>query len=302
MNANTGEMTIMRTTKILSGVARTAAAGMVAVMLAGGVAAAEEEGGSPLHFPINHPKHEHWSFAGPFGHWDVGQLQRGLKIYKEVCSACHSMRLVPFRALEELGYSEEQVKAFAAEYTVQDGPNSEGEMFDRPGIPSDRFPSPFPNVEAAAYANGGAAPPDMSLLAKARAPERGFPWFVFDAFTQYAEGGPDYIFSLLTGYQDPPAGVEVPEGTHYNPYFIAADNLRMAPPLSDGIVTYEDGTPETVDQYARDIASFLMWAAEPTLVERKAMGFKVMVFLVLFAALVYLTKKKVWAQLKEQEA
>ena len=280
-------------------VAALAAAMATGVALA--PASAQEAGGLP-HYPLEHPKHVSWSFAGPFGHWDIGQLQRGLKIYKEVCSACHSMKLVPFRALEELGYSEDQVKAFAAEYTVTDGPNGDGEMFDRPGIPSDYFPSPFPNTEAAAAANGGAAPPDMSVLAKARSVERGFPWFVFDVFTQYAEGGPDYIYSLLTGYTDAPAGTTVPEGTYYNPHFIAADNLRMPPPLSDGLVSYDDGSPETVDQYAQDISAFLMWAAEPTLVERKAMGFKVMIFLVIFAILLYLAKKQVWASTKEQEA
>jgi ubiquinol-cytochrome c reductase cytochrome c1 subunit len=206
------------------------------------------------------------------------------------------MELVPFRALEGLGYSDAQVKAFAAEYTVQDGPNADGEMFERPAIPSDRFPSPFPNAIAAAAANNGAAPPDFSLIAKARGVERGFPTFVFDIFTQYAENGPDYIHALLTGYDEqPPAGMEVAEGTHYNPYFIAGKSLAMAKPISDGQVTYEDGTPETVDQYARDVSAFLMWAAEPHLEERKKTGFRVIIFLALFSVLVYLTKRKVWA-------
>lgn len=207
------------------------------------------------------------------------------------------MRLVAFRTLADIGYSEAQVKAFAAEYTVQDGPNDAGDMFERPGIPSDHFPSPFPNEQAAAAANGGAAPPDMSLLAKARGVERGFPRFLIDIFTQYAEGGPDYIHALLTGYgHEPPAGMEIAEGTHYNPFFIAGKSLAMAPPLSDGQVTYDDGSPETVDQYSRDIAAFLMWAAEPHLAVRKQTGFSVMAFLVLFGGLVYLTKRRVWAQ------
>ena len=276
-----------------------AAAGLV---LAGatGFAAAQEEGGhseaEPTHFPINKPHEEDWTFAGPFGTYDRGQLQRGLKIYKEVCSACHSMELVAFRSLADLGYSEAQVKAFAAEYTVQDGPNADGEMFERPGIPSDHFPSPFPNVEAAAAPNNGAAPPDFSLIAKARGVERGFPTFIFDIFTQYAEGGPDYIHALLTGYDhEPPAGMTIAEGTYYNPYFIAGKSLAMAPPLSDDQVTYDDGSPQTVDQYARDVAAFLMWAAEPHMEQRKQTGFQVMVFLVLFAGLVYLTKRKVWS-------
>jgi ubiquinol-cytochrome c reductase cytochrome c1 subunit len=281
--------------KILSGLA---ALGFVLVA-AGGVNAAEEAGhnaAEPTHFPIHKPVQQDWSFAGPFGTYDRGQLQRGLKVYKEVCSACHSMSLVPFRTLEGLGYSEAQVKAFAAEYTVQDGPNADGEMFERPGLPTDYFPSPFPNAIAAAAANGGAAPPDFSLIAKARGVERGFPTFVFDIFTGYAENGPDYIHALLTGYDEqPPAGMEIAEGTHYNPYFIAGKSLAMAKPLSDGQVTYDDGSPETVEQYARDVSAFLMWAAEPHLEERKKTGFRVIVFLILFGGLVYLTKRKVWA-------
>jgi len=273
----------------------------VGLIVAGtlGVAAAEEAGhnaAEPTHFPILKPTEEKWSFAGPFGTYDKVQLQRGLKVYKEVCSACHSMDMVAFRTLEELGYSEAQVKAFAAEYTVQDGPNADGEMFERPAVPSDYFPSPFPNVEAAAAANNGAAPPDFSLIAKARGVERGFPTFVFDIFTQYAQGGPDYIHSLLTGYdREPPAGMQIAEGTYYNPFFIAGKSLAMANPLSNDQVTYDDGSPQTVDQYGRDVSAFLMWAAEPHLEDRKKTGFRVMVFLVLFAGLVYLTKRKVWS-------
>jgi ubiquinol-cytochrome c reductase cytochrome c1 subunit len=273
----------------------------VGLMAAGalGAMAAEEAGhnaAEPTHFPILKPTEEKWSFAGPFGTYDKAQLQRGLKVYKEVCSACHSMKLVAFRTLEDLGYSEAQVKAFAAEYTVQDGPNADGEMFERPAIPSDYFPSPFPNAEAAAAANNGAAPPDFSLIAKARGVERGFPTFVFDIFTQYAQGGPDYIHSLLTGYDhEPPAGMQIAEGTYYNPFFIGGKSLAMAKPLSDDQVTYDDGSPQTVDQYGRDVSAFLMWAAEPHLEDRKKTGFRVMVFLVLFACLVYLTKRKVWS-------
>jgi ubiquinol-cytochrome c reductase cytochrome c1 subunit len=263
-----------------------------------GAATAQEEHSEaePTHFPIHKPEEQSWSFAGPFGTYNKGQLQRGLKVYKEVCSACHSMNLVAFRTLEGLGYSEAQVKALAAEYEVTDGPNADGEMFTRPALPSDYFPSPFPNSIAAAVANNGAAPPDFSLIAKARGVERGFPRFVFDTFTQYAEGGPDYIHALLTGYdQEPPAGMEIAEGTYYNPYFISSKSLAMAPPLSDGQVTYDDGSPETVDQYARDVAAFLMWAAEPHLETRKQTGFSVMAFMILFTGLVYLTKRRIWA-------
>ncbi|OYR13789.1 cytochrome c1 [Brucella grignonensis] len=265
----------------------------------GGAFAAGGGEGEPEHFPIHHPKQEKWTFSGPFGTYDKGQLQRGLKVYKEVCSACHSMNLVAFRTLEDLGYSPEQVKAFAAEYEVQDGPNADGEMFTRKAIPTDHFPSPFANANAAAAANNGAAPPDFSLIAKARAVERGFPTFVFDIFTQYAEAGPDYIHSLLTGYDEqPPAGMHVPEGTHYNPYFIAGKSLAMAKPLSDDQVTYDDGSPQTVDQYARDVSAFLMWAAEPHLEDRKKTGFRVIIFLILFAGLVYIAKRSVWANVK----
>jgi ubiquinol-cytochrome c reductase cytochrome c1 subunit len=258
-------------------------------------AAAEEHAGGTPHFPIHKPEQAEWSFSGPFGHYDKGQLQRGLKVYTEVCSACHSMNLVAFRTLEGLGYSEAQVKTFAANYEVQDGPNADGEMFTRKAVPSDHFPSPYPNTEAAAAANNGAAPPDFSLIAKARGIERGFPTFIFDMFTQYQEGGPDYIHALLNGYQEPPAGTEVAEGTHYNPYFANAAALAMAKPLSDDQVTYDDGAPQTVEQYSRDVAAFLMWAAEPHLEDRKRTGFMVMVFLLIFAGLIYLTKKSVYA-------
>lgn len=266
----------------------------IALGAAGAALAAEEEGGTP-HYPLIKPVEQDWSFAGPFGTYDKGQLQRGLKVYRESCAACHGLERVAFRTLEDLGYSEAQVSALAAEYEVQDGPDAAGDMFMRPAIPSDHFPSPFANAEAAAASNNGAAPPDLSLMAKARAVTRGFPTFVFDIFTQYAEGGPDYVYALLTGYEDAPEGVELQPGTYYNPHFIASSALSMPPPLADGQVTYEDGSPETLDQYARDITAFLMWAAEPHMEERKRMGFNVMIFLVLFGGLVYLTKRKVWS-------
>lgn len=272
-----------------------AAAAAVLVGVSAYAEDAAHDEAAPTHFPIHKPKEMSWSFAGPFGTYDKAQLQRGLKVYKEVCSACHSMNLVAFRTLEGLGYSEAQVKSLAAEYTVQDGPNDDGEMFERPALPSDHFPSPFPNEQAAASANGGAAPPDFSLLAKARGVERGFPTFVFDIFTQYAESGPDYIHSLLTGFDEtPPAGMQIPEGTHYNPYFISGVSLKMTKPLSDGQVTYDDGAPQTVEQYSQDVSAFMMWAAEPHLEDRKRTGFRVVVFLLLFAGLMYLTKRKVW--------
>ena len=259
-----------------------------------GNAVAAEEGETP-HYPLLKPKEQSWSFGGPLGHWDQGQLQRGLKIYTEVCAACHSLNLLSYRNLGDLGYNDAQIKAYAAEKDISDGPNDDGEMFERPARAADKFTGPYANDKAAAAANNGALPPDFSLLAKARAPERGFPKFVFDIFTMYAENGPDYIYSLLTGSVDAPEGVEIGEGLHYNPYFVAGNALAMASPLSDGLVTYEDGSPETVDQYAKDISAFMMWAAEPGLAERKQRGFVVLLFLIIFAGLLYFTKKKVWS-------
>jgi ubiquinol-cytochrome c reductase cytochrome b/c1 subunit len=260
-------------------------------MLATGTGAALAAGEPP------HIERQTWSFAGPFGHYDPAQLQRGFKVYREVCSACHGINLVAFRNLEEPGgplFSEEAARQVASEYTVIDGPNADGEMFERPGRLSDRFPSPYPNEEAARAAQGGAYPPDLSLMAKARAAHRGFPWFVFDVFTQYQEQGPDYIYALLTGYEEPPEGVEVPPGMNYNKSFLAGHLLAMPAPLSDGQVEYTDGAPATVDQYSRDVAAFLMWTAEPKLDERKQMGFKAMLFMVVFAGALYFTKRKLW--------
>ena len=228
-----------------------------------------------------------FSFTGIFGHYDTAQLQRGYQVYKEVCSNCHSMKLVAFRNLEDLGYSEDQVKALAATYQIDDGPNDKGEMYKRPGRLADYLPSPFPNTEAAAAAYGK-APPDMSLLAKARYTERGFPWFIFDFFTQTEEAsGPTYIDAVLHGYtkaDDPKYNIYLPN-----------HKIAMPKPLSDGQVEYTDGSPQTLDQYSQDVAAFLMWAAEPKLDQRKAMGLRVMVFLIIFASLLFFIKKRIWA-------
>lgn len=244
-----------------------------------------------------HIERQQWSFSGPFGQYDKAQLQRGFKVYKEVCASCHGASFMAFRNLSEPGgpgFTEDQVKVIAAEYTVMKGPNDDGEMEEVAAIPSDRWPSPFPNQQAARAANGGAYPPDFSTLAKARAVASGFPGFIFDMFTQYQEHGPDYIYNLLTGYEDPPEGVEVPAGQYYNPKFIAGQTLAMAPPLFADGVEYTDGTPTTVEQYAKDVSAFMMWVAEPKLEERKRMGFRVMIFLIVFASLLYFTKKSVW--------
>lgn len=260
-----------------------------------------------------HIEREQWSFSGPFGFFDRGQVQRGFKVYQEVCASCHGLRQVAFRNLADYGgpsFTEDQAKQIASEYTVVDGPNSDGDMYDRPGILADKFPSPFPNEEAARASNGGAYPPDFSLLAKARAGHRGFPWFVFDAFTQYQEQGPDYIYALLTSYpEENPACLGEDFSGYYNPKFLGGSvtaeecahehltggPIGMAPPLSEEIVEYTDGTPMTVDQYARDVSAFMMWAAEPHLEERKKIGFRVMIFLIFFAGLLYFTKKKIWS-------
>jgi len=242
------------------------------------------------------PPLQRWSFSGPFGLYDTAQLQRGFKVYREVCSACHSLKLVAFRNLSDPGgpsFSEAQAATVAAGFQVTDGPNDKGEMFQRPGKISDNFPPPFANDQAARAALGGKLPPDMSVLAKARGYERGFPWFIFEAFTGYQEGGPDYIHALLNGYTDPPAGFSLPPGGQYNKYF-PGYAIGMPKPLSDGQVEYTDGTPATVDQYSRDVAAFLMWAAEPTLDARKRLGFQVMMFLIVFTALLYFTKRRVW--------
>lgn len=240
-----------------------------------------------------------WSFAGPFGTFDRAQLQRGYRIYKDVCSACHAMKLVSFRNLAQPGgpgFSEAQAKTVAADYKITDGPNDKGEMFERPGRVSDHFPSPDPNEQAARARFNGAYPPDLSVIAKARGVEAGLPRGLIDIFTQYQEGGPDYLYALLTGYGKPPAGETIGDTQHWNRAF-PGHRISMPPPLSDGQVEYTDGTPATVDQYARDVSAFLMWAAEPHLEARKRIGFQVMIFLIIFAGLAYYTKKKVWADL-----
>jgi len=249
---------------------------------------------------INTPPRLSWSFAGPFGRYDQAQLQRGFKIYREVCATCHSLNLVHFRNLAEPGgpgFSEAQAAQIASEYKIKDGPNDQGEMFERPGRLADAFPKPFENDAAAKAVTGGALPPDMSVLAKARTYERGFPWFVFDMFTQYQEQGPDYIAALVQGYREKPADMKMPAGMQYNIYF-PGHAIGMVPPLQDGRVSYDDGTPEKLGQYAKDIAAFLMWAAEPHLDARKRIGFQVMIFLVVFAGLLYFTKKKVWKEVE----
>ena len=217
-----------------------------------------------------------WSFAGVFGTFDRGELQRGFQVYKEVCAGCHSLNYISFRNLGDLGFNEAEVKAIASEYEVEDGPDNDGEMFDRPALPADRFPAPFPNDNAARAGNGGALPPDLSLIVDARS------------------NGSNYLYALLTGYGDAPAGVTIAEGMSYNAYF-PGHQVAMPPPLSDDGVEYSDGTKATAEQQARDVTAFLSWATEPNLEERKRMGVMAILFLVVMTGLLYLSKRKIWA-------
>ena len=247
------------------------------------------------------PKAVTWGFEGPFGQFDQAQLQRGYKVYREVCASCHSMNYVYFRTMAEKGgpfFSEEHpnpnenpyVKALAAEIQVNDIDSETGDTVQRPATPADRFPNPFPNEAAARASNGGAMPPDLSVIAKARA------------------GGPDYLYSLLTGYLNPPAGLTVSPGMSYNAYmpgdltpFWTGEHhapkggfIAMPPPLRNGLVTFDDGTPSTVEQQAKDVSAFLMWAAEPKMIERKQFGLGAMVYLLIFTVILWFSYKRVW--------
>jgi ubiquinol-cytochrome c reductase cytochrome c1 subunit len=226
-----------------------------------------------------HAHAQHWPHQNLFGAYDKAAVQRGLQVYKEVCSACHSMKFLSYRDLGDLGYSPEQVKAYAAEFTVTDGPNEEGEMFERPARPSDRFKAPFANAKAARFANNGALPPDLSLIVKAR------------------HQGEDYIHALLTGYGTPPACADMMPGMNWNNFF-PGHQIAMAPPLTDNRVTYADGTPATLDQEARDVAQFLAWASEPRMEQRKATGLKVLLFMVAFALIMGVAKRRVWSDVR----
>lgn len=245
-----------------------------------------------------------WTFAGVFGTFDKNQLQRGFQIYREVCASCHSARLLAFRNLSEKGgpeFSEEQVKALAAEYEIADPAAEDGV---RPGIAADRWPSPFANDQEARDANGGALPPDFSVIANARATTQPFPWWLLNYVTPYQEGGPDYIYALLTGYEEtPPADIEdFPEGKYYNHAF-SGHAIGMAPPLADDSVTYGTGengetVAATLDQEARDVSAFLYWLAEPHMVARKQSGLQVILFLILFAGIMYAVKRRLWSKVE----
>jgi ubiquinol-cytochrome c reductase cytochrome c1 subunit len=225
-------------------------------------------------------EHKDWPWLGVFGKYDQAQLKRGFQVYHDVCSNCHSLKLVAYRNLATLGFSEDEVKAFAAEKTVKDGPNDQGEMFDRPARPSDRFVPPFANDQAARSANNGALPPDLSLMTKAR------------------KGGPDYVYGILTGFKDtPPEGVTIADGMYYNEVF-PGHQIGMPPPLADDAVTYADGTKATLDQEAKDIVAFLNWTAEPEMDVRHSLGLKVLGFLFVLTGLFYALKRKIWSDVE----
>ena len=226
----------------------------------------------------------HFSFEGPFGTFDQEQLRRGLKVYTEVCASCHSMKYLSYRNLSEKGgpeFSEAEAKAIAASFEVTDGPDSTGEMFTRPAKLSDKFVMPYANDEEAKSVNGCAYPPDMFVLVKAR------------------KGGADYVYSLLLGYEDPPPGIKLDDGVYYNKYMYG-NKIKMAAPLSEGIVEYSDGTEASVQQMSKDVTTFLMWAAEPHLEARHQMGFKAIVYLIILTVLVYFSMKKIWSRVETE--
>jgi ubiquinol-cytochrome c reductase cytochrome c1 subunit len=225
------------------------------------------------------PLQAHWSFDGVFGKVDKQSAQRGFQVYKEVCSACHGMSRIAFRNLADIGFTEAEIKALASEYMIKDGPGDDGEMFERAGKPSDYFPAPYANENAARAAQNGAYPPDLSLIVKAR------------------PDGANYLYSLLVGYgQAAPEHHNVPEGMHYNPYF-PSGNIAMPAPISEGQVSFEDGTQASVDQMSRDVVNFLQWAAEPEMEMRKQMGIKVLIYLAIMTIFLYIAKRNIWRRI-----
>lgn len=221
------------------------------------------------------PESRDWSFSGMFGKYDRAELQRGYLVYKEVCAACHSARQLAFRNLREIGFSDAEAEAIASEFSVQDGPDDSGEYYDRDALLSDHFPDPYENENEARTANNGALPPDLSLIVRSR------------------EGGPDFLYALLAGYEDAPGDFTLADGMNYNPFFAGAQ-IAMPPPLFEDMVEYADGTTASVEQMSSDVAAFLYWAAVPELEARNRLGFQVMIFLVLLTVLFYFVKRKVW--------
>lgn len=244
------------------------------------LALANAEEASQINTSALHSKQMRWEFDGIFGRFDRASAQRGYQVYREICSACHSLKLVAYRNLQELGFSEEEVKKIASENSVNDGPNDDGEMFDRPGLPSDHFVSPYANEQAARSANSGAYPPDLSLIIKAR------------------HDGANYVYSILTGFTDAPDGFQMADGKNYNPYFEGRQIAMPAPITDDGQVDYKDGTYATKEQMAIDVVNFLQWAAEPETEARKKMGVRTMIFLGILFVILLAAKKAVWQRIK----
>ena len=278
-----------------------AAALLASAMLVATSGLAWSAGGEPVH--IDRQK---WSFAGLLGHFDQGQLQRGFKVYVEACARCHSMKRIAFRNLAQPGgpsFPEGAVKSLANTYQVDAEPNDQGKIVKRPAVLTDFLPSPYKNEQEARAALNGALPPDLSLIAKARGVESNAPFYMVpvnmlrDIATGYQEAGPDYIFAFLTGYSDPPAGTKVPDLMNYNRAF-PSHFTAMPNPFAggDGFIKYDDETPATVENYARDVAAFLAWAGDPRLEERKRTGLLVMIYLLITAVLLYLAKRRIWAK------
>ena len=272
-------------------------AGLVA--LAGSAHAAEGE---------TEIQRQPWVFGGFSGQFDKAQLQRGFQVYKEVCANCHGLKRLYFRNLVQPGgpeFPEDAVKALAASWPNQteDGPNDEGKMFERPPLLSDPIRGPYHNDKEARAAQNGALPPDLTLIARARNVERNPSWWIHpflmlgDILHSYQEGGADYVYALLTDFSDPPAGFQIVEGKYYNKAF-PGHQISMPPPLTDGAVTYQDGTPGKVENYARDVVAFLSWTADPSLDQRKRIGWQVILYLIVTTALLYLGKKRIWAAIK----
>ncbi len=246
-----------------------------------------------------------WSFAGLLGRFDQNQLQRGFQVYKDACAQCHGISRIDFRNLAQPGgpgFNEDAVKGLAATFEVQDGPNDDGKMFKRPGRLSDKVPPPYANEKEARAVHNGAYPPDLSLITKARGVEYHGSLFAHplhilkDMATGYQEAGADYVYALLTGYADPPADFKLTDGMHYNHAF-PGHQISMPPPLSEGAIKYQDDTPATVDQMARDVVAFLSWAGDPKHDDRKRMGLLVIIYLLITAVLLYFAKTRIWSKM-----
>ena len=283
-----------------------AGAVVVALMLAAGAGLAWAAGEGDAGHETIHIERQKWTFGGLFGRFDDVQLQRGFKVYTEVCSRCHGVRRLHFRNLAEPGgpaFPEAAIKSLAATYQVDDAPDDQGKIKKRPAIPSDALPPPYKNEQEARFAQNGALPPDLSLIIRARGVDPGTPFYrvpdtmVRDILTGYQEGGADYVYAYLTGYGDPPSGMKMGDFMNYNRAFSGHQTAMPNPFIAgDGLVKYDDGTPGTVDNYVRDVVSFLAWAADPTLEDRKRMGLLVLGYIIITAVLLGLAKRRIWRE------